>query len=343
MSSTSQLNTFLDLYTDLLQRVRVSTSVAATTEQAKRYINIALNDVHLGTDYKLPWSERQSVLRTRNPYITGTLTATRGSEILVGSGTSWGSLNEFGIANIGTNSKVFIQGNSEIYKIQSVDSTTQITLTTKYIGDTGSSLTYTLYDDTYSLDADFVRPVNLYQFSPAYKIPLLSRTEFRRKYINSSTSGKPCFACLIDEGASGTVDTPVRRVVLFPYPDKTYLIPYTYISSTLAVSSSGAPLTNMVSDTDTPIMPLRYRHAILFHALSHWYRDRKDDARSESAKSDYVDIMTRILNDQDIATHTTAQIQPGIGQYHQYARTPYQNRGGRKVFDLNDDFDRLRR
>ncbi len=54
MSSTSQVTTFEDLYTDLMNRVRVTTSVAATLEQAKRYINIALQDIHLGFDYKLP-------------------------------------------------------------------------------------------------------------------------------------------------------------------------------------------------------------------------------------------------------------------------------------------------
>jgi hypothetical protein len=49
VSSTSQLTTFSDIYTDLQNRVRVTTSVTATETQAKRYINIALQDMHLGT------------------------------------------------------------------------------------------------------------------------------------------------------------------------------------------------------------------------------------------------------------------------------------------------------
>ena len=48
MSATSQLTTFSDLYTDLQNRVRVTTGVTATENQAKRYINIALHDLHLG-------------------------------------------------------------------------------------------------------------------------------------------------------------------------------------------------------------------------------------------------------------------------------------------------------
>jgi hypothetical protein len=131
--------------------------------------------------------------------------------------------------------------------------------------------------------------------------------------------------------------------VFYPYPDQTYIIPYTYISNILAYTSAGAGITSMSADTDVPIIPLRYRHVIIFHALSHWYRDRKDDGRATAAKGEYNDIMVRIMNDQDIATHTKAQIQPGNARYAQYARSPYQNRGGRKVFDLNDEFDSFRR
>ena len=93
MSSTSQLTTFSDLYTDLLNRVRVTTSVSASVEQAKRYINIALHDIHLGFDYKLPWCERQSYLRTKAPYTTGTVQAVNGSGTLSGTGTAWNTNN----------------------------------------------------------------------------------------------------------------------------------------------------------------------------------------------------------------------------------------------------------
>lgn len=57
MSSTSQYTTFSDLYTGLQQRVRVTTGVAATENQAKNYINVALHDFNLGFQYKLPWLE----------------------------------------------------------------------------------------------------------------------------------------------------------------------------------------------------------------------------------------------------------------------------------------------
>ena len=67
MSLTSQVTTFLDLYTDLQNRCRVTTGVSATETQAKRYINIALADFNLGFQHKLPWLERTAQLRTHAP------------------------------------------------------------------------------------------------------------------------------------------------------------------------------------------------------------------------------------------------------------------------------------
>ena len=64
MSATSQLTTFSDLYTDLQNRVRAATGVTATENQAKRYINIALHDMALGFQYKMPWLEREAYIRT---------------------------------------------------------------------------------------------------------------------------------------------------------------------------------------------------------------------------------------------------------------------------------------
>src|SRR3990167_7055603 len=72
MSSTSQPKTFADIYTDLMNRVRVDTSNAPTLAQAKRYSNIALNDMHINFGEKFPWAERHGTLQVMAPYTTGT-------------------------------------------------------------------------------------------------------------------------------------------------------------------------------------------------------------------------------------------------------------------------------
>src|SRR5262245_6320620 len=120
MSSTSQLTDFSDLYTDLQNRVRVQTSVTATATQAKRYINIALHDMHVGFAEKFPWCQREAVLITQPQYTTGTVTITQGSTTLTGASTLWTTTNAFGVANARTTGKIVIDGSVEPYGISTV-------------------------------------------------------------------------------------------------------------------------------------------------------------------------------------------------------------------------------
>ena len=100
MSTTSQLQTFSDLYLDLQNRVRVTTGSTATENQAKRYINVALHDMHLGFGEKFWWAERTGVLRTKVAYTTGTITIAKGSTTVTGSGTLWNTADDFSINNM---------------------------------------------------------------------------------------------------------------------------------------------------------------------------------------------------------------------------------------------------
>lgn len=343
MSTTSQLTTFSDLYTDLQNRVRVTTGVTATENQAKRYVNIACHDFGVGFNYKFPWTERQSTLITMAPYTTGTVSITVGSTSLTGSSTAWNTANSYGVNNMRAGGKVTVAGTTDIYRVSSVTNDTSATLQTRYVASSDASASdYRYFEDEYALASDFLQPVDLQNFSTAWPIPIISRTEFRRRYPRPNVSGRPVVACLYDEGFSGNT-TPVRKIVFYPYPDAAYIIPYSYITNAVGVDASGNNLTSLSSDTDEPIVPLRYRHAIIFHALYHWYRDKKDDVRADAAKAEYVDILTRIVNDMDVGTHNKAQIQPVGGRYWQYARNPYGRRGGRMVYDLNKDWDSFRR
>jgi hypothetical protein len=342
MSTTSQLTTFLDLYTDLQNRVRITTGVTASENQAKRYINIALHDVHLGFDYKLPWCERQSTLVTQAAYTTGTVTIAAGATALVGSGTLWNTTGTYGVKNARVGGKITIAGTTDIYRVSAVGSDTTITLATRYVASSdATAATYRYFEDEYALATDFLRPVDLQNFSSAWSIPIISRTEFRRRYPRPNVNGRPVVACLVDEGFVGTT-TPVRKIQFYPYPDTTYIIPYAYITTAVGVDATGGNLTSLSADTDEPIVPLRYRYAIVLHALAHWYRDKRDDARSQEVKAEYTDIMTRIVSDHDIGSHCKAQIQPVGGRYWQYARNPYGRRAS-KIYDLNQDFDSFRR
>jgi len=100
MAVDTHPETFLDLFTDLSNRVRIQTGVTASQDQAKRYINTALQDMHIGFGEKFPWAERNDVLRTHAPYTTGTIAVTIGSAAIAGTSTEWNTANDFGENNV---------------------------------------------------------------------------------------------------------------------------------------------------------------------------------------------------------------------------------------------------
>src|SRR3990167_1136611 len=203
MSATSQPTTFSDLYTDLENRVRAATSVTATENQAKRYINTALQDMHLGNGEKFWWAHRDTVLRLRPSYTTGTVTVTKGSTTVTGSSTLWATADAFSVNNARAGGKMKF-GRSETYGVSSVATDTSMTLTTAYIGATESDVSYTYFEDEYALAPAFLRPLNYELFSSELEIPLIGRREFRRLFVRNSAPGEPRVATLIELGPSGS-------------------------------------------------------------------------------------------------------------------------------------------
>lgn len=338
MSATTTYTTFSDLYTALQVAVRVTTSVTATENIAKRLINIALHDMHIGTDYRFPWAERTARLVTQAQYTTGTVTVTQGSTTLTGGSTAWNTNNSFTVKNMRANGKIRIAGGLTPYVISSVSSDTAAVISSKFTEADVSAQTYVYYEDEYDLATDFLRPVDLQVFSDQLNIELIGRTEFRRRYPTNSSTGRPAVATLIDAAPSGNT-TPIRRVRFSPPPSLALTIPYTYITGNLAVSSTGTAAANLSADADEPIVPLRYRGAIFYHALAAWYRDRKDDTRAESAKSEYTDLMLRLMSDSEVGA-VRPQIQPRVSGYARRAKRPWSGSGGRR-YDVNGKFDRL--
>lgn len=339
MAVDTQLTTFSDLYTDLQNRVRVETGVTATENQAKRYVNIALHDMHIGFGEKFPWAERNAILVTHAQYTTGTCSINQGATALTGASTLWNTNNSFGVANIRVNGKIVVDGGAEVYTIQTVTDDTNAVLTSAFVDADRSAVGYTYFEDEYDLDSNFLRPFDLTNFDQNAEIPLIGRRLFRQRYPRNNITGKPRVATIVDR-TFGSDTTPVRRVLFHKPPDDAHMISYNFITRNLAVSASGAEQENLSADTDEPVVPLRYRHAIIFHALYHWYRDKKDDDRSLQAKAEYTDIILRITGDVEIGA-SRPRIQPRLAVYARHARRPYTPHRGRR-FTTGSTFDELR-
>lgn len=327
MSSTSQVSTFLDLTTDLINRVRENVGTTAAATIAKRYINVANQDVYLLGAEKMPWTERRATITTHERYVTGTLTATRGSTAITGAGTAWNTNNADGVPNMRAGGKLTISGSQDVYSVVSVGSDTAAVIAPAYISPTTAALSYTYFEDEYALASDFSRPMDLRAFDVGRTIEIVGRQEFRRHHPrNRVPSPTIRHAVILDLPFSGS-SAPVRKVQFAPPPSAVKIVVYDYVTRNVAVSSAGVAAENLSADSDEPTLPLRWRHLIVLHALYHWYRDRKDDPRSQEAKAEYEQLRDRLLGDLEVGQQRPS-IAPRSWVYRSRAQRPW--RAGRR-------------
>jgi hypothetical protein len=74
--------------------------------------------------------------------------------------------------------------------------------------------------------------------------------------------------------------------------------------------------------------------------LAAWYRDKKDDVRSQEVMNEYSKIMLRIISDNEIGG-ARPQFRPRMGLYRRRAVRPWGGSGSR--YDINGEFDRFER
>lgn len=349
MSATTTPQTFGDLYSSLLNRMRVTLGTATPSTSnlayAKSYINESLHDLHIGQNWW--WAERPGLLLTHDTYSTGSVSiASTSRTTLEGNSTLWNtSVSGMGYNNLRVGGKLQAGSEGEIYLVSAVASDTSATLDSRYVGGQTTATayalahsSYTYYEDEYALASDFWRLVDVRFFSSEWNIPILPRQEFRRRYPRNNTPGKPQVATIIELGPSGSVALR-PRVVLHPYPDAVYQIPYRYITVNLAVSSAGVGAENLSADADEPIVPLRYRHVLVPYAATKWFRYLKDDERAQAADAEYVDLFRRMANDAE-PERDRPVIRPKRAAY--WAGTTGPGRKMRGFYTTGSEFDELR-
>ena len=297
--SANSPKTYVELYTDVIQRVRENISNTTVVDIAKRLINLANQDIHIQQNWW--WAERRSQVATKGAYVIGTVaTSTSARTTVTGNGTLWNTaVPGYGWKNANAGDKIQFGGSGDVYLIASVGSDTTLTLTDKWVGATAlSAQSYTIFSDEYSLASDFWRLRDARQFTTAFMLPCISRREFFQRFPRNNVTSLPQVCTIIDLAPSGNT-TRVPKVVLHPPPDQPYNIPYWYQTINLALTSTGVGATDLVGDTDEPIIPQRYRQLLVAYAVREWYRDRKDDARSNEAAAWYQDLLRRAANDSE--------------------------------------------
>ena len=283
---------FADIYLDTMNRFGIATTNTTVLTKVKRLINQGLRDWSI----QRPWPilMRRAELRTFPDYSTGTVTVTQGSATLTGASTLWNTNNAWTEKNVQATFKFQRTADSEIYEVSSVGSDTAITLLSKYTKATAAAAAYNIWQDEYALASDFDRPVVSRQLFNDIALRPLGFREWRARFSNANDVGKPLYYTL-GRNRSGLV-----RLFLWPAPDRAMILPYEYITSNLA-QASGVDQAELSGDTDTPNIPMKYRHMLVHYAVAQYYRDYKDDARYVQSMEQYNDLVRRMANDFELA------------------------------------------
>tara|TARA_R110000851_G_scaffold74597_1_gene164479 strand:- start:2225 stop:3286 length:1062 start_codon:yes stop_codon:yes gene_type:complete len=352
MSSTSQFTTFSDLYNGLLKATRTDGGNTATVEQAKRYINTAHADMHVGFAEKVPWAIRDHSVTSRTfASILGTIaTSTIHSTPPVGGVTEHEyTINNEDLIDIPTRTKMVAVTSAAGFSdgregtVVQTDSTPEDPQALNGYSNTFDDVYQVgdivrFYQDDINMPLDFMRLAGNQIKIGSRDLELIGRVAFRHQFAGRVELGRPFAATLIDSWDHSENGLDQRKIRLFPIPDVAERIYITYVTKDIVVGAGGLNQELMSADGDVPIMPIRYRHAIFFHALYHWYRDRKDDTRSQEAKAEYIEIMSRIVNDTE-SGQSHMSIRPNTNAYRRKASRPYHRRGGTR-YDFGS-FDRL--
>jgi hypothetical protein len=128
-------------------------------------------------------------------------------------------------------------------------------------------------------------------------------------------------------------------VVFAPPPSVQRTIPYRYYTKHLAVSSAGVGAEQLSADSDQPIVPLKWRYALVLHAAGRWKGDFHDDARSQELKGRYDELLLRARQSHDAADNRPRMVPRAAASYRRHAMRPW---GGAGRYDGGAYFDELR-
>lgn len=340
MATSNHPKTFADLYTALLNNVRADSSVTGIVNEAKRMINSALHDMHISTGEHFQWAHRRANLITQPRYDDGTITISRGATSATGASTLWNTANDFGANNVRAGGKLSVSGSPNIYEVANVSSDTALTFTPLFVDESVSAGSYFYFEDEYDLASDFLRPLDIRFFDRDKTIEIIGEGKFRSTFVRNNLPGKPLFAAIFDAAFSGSAARR-RRIVLHQPPLDAFIIPYSYVTSNLAVSLAGAGQVEMSADTDEPIVPLMYRQMIINKASAQWYRERRNDmVRADVNETLYQNQLGKLVIDIEVGGDLP-RLAPRRGPYVSRATYPYRSGRGRR-YVTGDAFDQLR-
>lgn len=215
------------------------TDYGVEREKIIRWMNDILGEIL--TDSKPWWMEESATLTTTEAYNedgAATASVTKNSPTVTFSGSNLVA------GHVGM--KFTVSGSGDYYTILSVDSPTQLTLDSNYIGETESSIGFWIAQDVYSLPSNFDSPK---YFGPTWTSAGLTVTT---KVPDTFAVGDDICRCEI------TVD---RKLKLWPAPKSAMRIYYEYYRDYTIVQDLAA----------TIALPDKFVNAICLGVARNWW------------------------------------------------------------------------
>lgn len=226
------------IQTEVLNKIGIADD--DVEDVAKQALNDILQEICQSSNFS--WLYGDSSFITTAVYGTGTMTATEGSTTITGTGTTWTS------GMVGRK----ITCENATYIIATFVSTTEMTISTNYAGAGGGGLSYKIFQDEYSLASDCEDVLSVRQENHPHKLIKVGIEVIDDYYPQRSSFGYPVAYSIV-----GYDSSDYMVVALYPNPNVARNVYYRYKKR----------VTEMSADTDTPIIPLRYRWVMAKGAL----------------------------------------------------------------------------
>lgn len=304
---TGDLEDFIDIYTDVMNRLKVPVADTTTLTRVKLWINERYRDIAIQRQWR--WLYKEDNLLIKAPETTGTATFTKGSATVTGSGTTFTN---------GTTSYVIkAAGSPEIYTISTVGSATSITLSDAFQDTTITAGSFTLYQDTYALPSDVEDLIQVWHEHYQAPMTAVGLDKMRKAQLKfPDAEGKAVAFTLAEDTTAG-----LRRMQIYPRPDETYLMHIKYVRR----------ITSLVENTDEPLIPEVYRSVLVYGACADLARYHNDQDVAAYYESKYADTVVRMANDTEITDSYPVLTVPDV-----YRRINIRN----KVGTLGTYFDK---
>lgn len=296
---------FEDIYSAVLELLKIQSSDTTTIARIKRDINIGYQDVM--SRYNFWWARSLVEQQTVAKRTTGTISVTNGSTSITFSSAPSASVAGY---------QIKFAGFQEVYTISAhTGASTSATLSVAFLGTTNSAVNYILWKDYVELPTDCNETVLVSHQFANQPMESMGLTEFRRVAAQDlAKEGTPiCYTT--DDYTSGGK----RKMRYWPAVNLTAV--------TLDIDYM-MDLARLDADGDEPAMPIKDRLVLFYYAASQaWARERNDEQSLKYMQMYEGQVAKMITKGQD--SSDSARLSIGKG-YMQQKRL---KRRGRNSFD----------